>query len=140
MEKSERLVVASGKEYGKLTADQFKELIDSLPELRKQGVEFRAAVAAVPAARLDELLTHDYNWADVYELSFQEHLALVVHAFNMGDYLKSVFDSPDPQTRLADDLWTLVGADTARRLSTAKRVRWQAGSACRRSCANHRRY
>lgn len=96
-----------GKEYGKLTADQFKDLIDSLPELRKQGLEFGAAVASVPAARLDELLTSDYNWADSYELTFHQHLALVVYAFNMGAYLKSVVDSADPQQRLAEDIWTL---------------------------------
>jgi hypothetical protein len=81
-------------------------LIDSLPELRRQGLEFRAAVAAVPAARLDELLTSNYNWAEVYELGFIEHLALVVYAFNMGEYFKAVASDPDPQQRLAADLWT----------------------------------
>jgi len=95
------------KEYGKLTADQFKHLIDSLPELRRQGGDFRTAVAAVPAARLDELLTTGYNWSDVYELAFHEHLALVVYAFNMGTYLKAVVSGPDPQQQLSDDLLTL---------------------------------
>ncbi|KQW37771.1 hypothetical protein [Rhizobacter sp. Root404] len=93
------------KEYGKLTAEQFKGLIEVLPELRKQGTDFRAAVAAVPKAKLDELLIEDYSWGAIYELSFVEHLALVAYALNMGDYIKRVAQLPDPQQQILDDMW-----------------------------------
>ena len=93
------------KEYGKLTAEQFKGLIDVLPELRKQGSDFRTAVAQVPKAKLDQLLVENYSWGEIYELSFIEHLALVAYALNMGDYLKRVAQMPDPQQQVLDDMW-----------------------------------
>lgn len=92
------------KEYGKFTAEQFKALIDTLPELRREGVNFREAIAAVPAARFDELLTKDYNWAAAYELTFHEHLALVIYGLNMGSRLKAFLTAPDPQQKMLDDM------------------------------------
>jgi hypothetical protein len=64
------------KEYKKFTADQFNALIDTLPEIRKEGNDFRSVIASVPATRLDELMEGSYNWAFAYELTFHEHAAL----------------------------------------------------------------
>jgi hypothetical protein len=85
------------KEYGKLTAAQFKSLIDFLPEIRRQGEDLRTVVRSVPKARLDELLVADYNWGSIYELSFHEHLAVVAYSLNLAGYLHDLRREPDPQ-------------------------------------------
>lgn len=91
------------KEYGKFTAEQFRSLIDTLPEVRREGNNFRSAIAAVPEKRLDELLIKDYNWAATYELSFHEHVAAVVYGLNLGDYVKALAEAPDPQQKMLDN-------------------------------------
>jgi hypothetical protein len=65
------------KEYGnKLTPEQFKALIGSLPTLRGESEGFDAALRALPQSRLDALLgQHGGSWALVYERPFSEHLA-----------------------------------------------------------------
>lgn len=93
------------KEYGKLTANQFKQLIDTLPELRRQQGEFRDAIRSVPLSRLDELLVDGCNWATAYELTFHEHVALVVHCLGLSRYLKSLAAAPDPQQKVLDEMW-----------------------------------
>lgn len=93
------------KEFGKLTAEQFKSLVDALPEIRRQGSDLRTAIAGVSKQRLDELLVADYNWASVYELTFHEHIALVTYVLGLGGYLKAVVDSPDPQQKMLEELW-----------------------------------
>jgi hypothetical protein len=93
----------SGKEYGKLTAEQFKRLIDHLPEIRNQPVELADAVRRVPKDRLEELLPNDYSWAAIYELSFIEHMAMLVLALDKVEFLKGAKESEDPQQVILDD-------------------------------------
>lgn len=94
-------------EFGRLTASQFKELIDNLPELRRQGAQLQTAFARLPSSRVDELLQSGYSWADVYELTFHEHLALVIYGLNLSSYVKEVAALDDPNGRLAGDFWTM---------------------------------
>lgn len=94
------------KEYGKLTVEQFKELMSRLPELRKQQGELVDIVRAVPKARLEELLPKDYYWADVYELSFIEHMALLLMAMDKLEFIHQAVQSDDPQQVVLDDLDT----------------------------------
>jgi hypothetical protein len=93
------------KEYGKLTAEQFKGLIDTLPELRRQGVELRRAVADAPKEHLDDLLGSNFNWGAVYEYTFIRHVALVTYSLGMSTYLKSLAAAPDPQQTMLDEMW-----------------------------------
>lgn len=92
------------KEYGKLTAEQFKGLIDVLPEVRKQGDDLRSLVRSVPKDRLDELLVTNYNWGALYEFSFYEYLALVCYGLNLHGYLRALAQAPDPQQQMLEDL------------------------------------
>ncbi len=93
------------KEYGKLTAEQFKQMIGTLPELRRQQGVLRDAIRAVPLSRLDGLLIEGYNWAAVYELTFHEHVALVVHGLGLSPYVEALASAPDPQQRVLDEMW-----------------------------------
>lgn len=92
------------KEYGKLTVEQFKALISRLPEIRKQQGELADIVRAVPKARLEELLPKDYYWADVYELSFIDHMALLLMAMDKLEFIHQAAQSDDPQQVVLDDL------------------------------------
>ena len=91
------------KEYNKLTVEQFKELIAKLPEIRKQQGEFSEIVRAVPKARLDELLPRDFTWAQIYELPFVDHLALLLFALDKVEFMKQAVAAPDPQQVVLDD-------------------------------------
>lgn len=91
------------KEYKKLTAEQFRALVDFLPEVRRQGDDLAAAVRSVAKERLDKLLVANYNWGALYELPFHVHAATVVVALKLDGYVHEVAQSPDPQQRLLDD-------------------------------------
>lgn len=95
--------MAEEKEYGKLTAEQFKTLIGKLPEIRKQQGELAEIVRAVPKQKLDELLPRDFTWANVYELPFVEHLALLAMALDKVELVKHAVQADDPQQVVLDD-------------------------------------
>jgi hypothetical protein len=82
------------KEYGKFTADQFKGLINALPEVRRMGKDLHELIAEVPAPDFDALLGSGFNWAGAYELTFHEHLALVTYGLNLVDRVKSIVGRP----------------------------------------------
>ena len=88
------------KEYGKLTADQFREFIGKLPELRRQRDEFGRLLTEVPKDKFDTLMVRDFNWGCVYENSFAEHVALAMTAFGMAQWLADLAVAPDPQQRV----------------------------------------
>lgn len=91
------------KEYDKVTAEQFKALIDKLPEVRRQDAELTDVVRAVPKEKLGELLPKDFVWADVYEFSFIDHLALLIVALDKVEFIKQSVQAPDPQQVILDD-------------------------------------
>lgn len=93
-----------GKEYGKLTATQFRDLIELLPEVRAAGGSLSEAVSAMPPARINSILLSGYSWGEVYELAFHEHVGLVVYALGMARYLHRVARAPDPQQVFIEDL------------------------------------
>lgn len=55
------------KEYGKLTADQFKEFIGKLPELNRQRSEFGQLLSDLPKDKFDKLMVSGFSWAEIYE-------------------------------------------------------------------------
>lgn len=91
------------KDFGKLSAEQFRRFIDLLPGLQAAQRELQTHLAALPKARLDEVFKADYNWAALYELPFVTHLAVAAVALNQGAYLAELASSPDPQQRLLDE-------------------------------------
>ena len=100
------------KEYGKLTADQFKEFIGKLPELKRQRNEFGKLLAEVPKEKFATLMTGGFNWGEIYEYSFAEHIAIAIVAFGQSQWLVDLGGVPDPQQKILDD-WSIEIDDTA---------------------------
>ena len=100
------------KEYGKLTADQFRALINTLPEVRSQRVELAEAIAKSPKEKLDAFLTGGYNWGEIYEYPFSKHIAIAVVAFNYSQTLSAAVASADPQQHVLDNLEPPEGDDS----------------------------
>jgi len=92
------------KEYGKLTADQFRQLIGTLPEINRQRGELSDLVAKMPKEKLDALLVGGYSWGEIYEYSFIEHIAIAVVALNYADTLSAALKTDDPQQYVLDHM------------------------------------
>jgi hypothetical protein len=95
-------MIENQKEYGKLTAEQFKKLIQQLPELRNEGESLADVVKSTSKERINELLEKDFYWAQVYELTFVEHLAFLIMALDKVDFLKEANNAPDPTQHFMD--------------------------------------
>lgn len=83
------------KEYGKLTTNQFREVIGMLPEIRYQQAELSDVIAQMPKEKLNALLVRGYSWGEIYEHSFIEHVAIAVVAFNYADTLSAAVRTDD---------------------------------------------
>lgn len=92
------------KEYGKLTAAQFRGFVDQLPLFQSQAEEMRKTMRATPKERWDELLKSDYSWAWIYEFPAVVHLLLCFHAFNLQEWAAEVAKAPDPQQKVLDEI------------------------------------
>ena len=90
------------KEYGKLTAEQFKQLIQQLPELRKEVGSLEDVVKSASKERINELLEKDFYWAEVYELTFVEHLAFLMMALDKVEFLHEAKNAADPTQHFMD--------------------------------------
>lgn len=86
------------KVYGKLTADQFREFLQFIPELLSMLRGMNAQLANTPAAKFDSVMPGDYGlYSHVYELPFIDHLSLVTVALNRHGEIHDMAASPDPQ-------------------------------------------
>lgn len=90
------------KEYGKFTTEQFKKCIQSLPEIRKEGLSLETAVKSASKARINELLEKDFYWAQIYELTFVEHLAFLLMALDKVEFIEAAKNAPDPTQYVID--------------------------------------
>ena len=97
-------MIDNQKEFGKLTTEQFKSLIQKLPEIRKEGWSLEQAVRNIPEDRFNQMLEKDFYWSQVYELSFVEHLALLLLALDKLEFMKSAKNSSDPTQFVLDSL------------------------------------
>jgi hypothetical protein len=86
----------SKKEYGKLSLEQFKQLVSELPEIRSQMKELPDLLNSAPNEKIKEILDQGLYWADLYELSFQETLALLICALGCHEELHKAAQSDDP--------------------------------------------
>ena len=91
------------KQYGKLTADQFRAFVDQLPVLQREAREARRHLKSRPETSWDGVLSRDYCWSWIYEFPFAVHLAAIVVAFDRQVGLARVASSADPQQHLLDE-------------------------------------
>lgn len=86
------------KQYGKLTADQFQELIDFLGPVFEMMSKMNADLERLPASEFDALVSGDYGlYCHAYELPFIEHLSLISLALNRQSDIRGMATSADPQ-------------------------------------------
>ncbi|WP_090662150.1 hypothetical protein [Nitrosomonas marina] len=85
-----------GKEYGNLTLEEFKQLMCELPDIRRQMKELPNLLNSAPGEKVKEVLDQGLYWADLYELSFQESLALLICALGCHQELHEAALSDDP--------------------------------------------
>lgn len=100
------------KEHGKLTAEQFKEFIAKLPEVSHQRNEFGRLRSDLPKEKFDKLMVGGFSWAEIYESSFTEHVAIATMAFNQVKWPSNLAASPDPQQMLLETWPSEIEEDT----------------------------
>jgi hypothetical protein len=92
------------KEYGKLSRDQFKQLVRKLPEIRKKQKEPPKLLHSVPEEEKHEILGEELSWTNVYELPLEKQLALLFIKSGRAEKLHEAAQSGDP-TQAAMDLF-----------------------------------
>jgi hypothetical protein len=90
------------KEYGKLTAEQFRDFIGKLPEVRRQREEFGQLLTELPKGKFDSLMVRGFNWGEIYEKSFPEHIATAIVAFGKVEWMIDLSKAPDVQQATLD--------------------------------------
>lgn len=90
------------KEFGKLTTAQFSTLIGKLPEVKGQRDEMARLLSDMSNEKFDALMGDDFNWGELYERPFVEHIALAFVAFGRADWVTAAAAAPDPQQHLLD--------------------------------------
>lgn len=103
------------KEFGKLTLDEFRHVVKKLPEIRGEMKSFPDFVKA-KKVKFDEILDHDFCWANLYQLTFLEQLGLFFVAIGRAKKLHEIALSEDPQQALIkwseeDDLDDWAGGE-----------------------------
>ena len=100
------------KEYGKLTAEQFRRLIAKLPELRAGAKDLPELLRTATSEKVRAVLDEGIHWAGFYELPFAEHVALSLFLLGQGERLIEMAKTADPQEAMLrwidEDYETLV--------------------------------
>lgn len=99
------------KEYGKLTAEQFRAFVDQLPLFQDMAVELDKLMQETPSEKWKALFTNDYSWVWVYELPLTVHVAITLYAMNLSAWVTEVATAPDPQQRILDDFAKETSSD-----------------------------
>jgi hypothetical protein len=95
------------KEYGKLTADQFREFIELLPELLRQLHGMGEQFAGMDSVAFEAQFSEGFGlYSYIYEQPFQEHLGAVIVGLNRLHDLEAIASAPDPQQALIDSIKT----------------------------------
>ena len=88
------------KEYGKLSADQFRRLINKLPEISAGAKELGEELRLATPEKVRAVLDKGIYWAAFYEVPFVEDVALGMYVLGHGDQVKEFAKAEDPQEAL----------------------------------------
>src|SRR4051812_9782165 len=83
------------KEYGKLSGDQLRQLVALLPELDRLAREFREDARTSDKVRA-AVKEDGVWWAPLYELPFEQHLAISLKGLGLDVHLLEAARSADP--------------------------------------------
>lgn len=108
------------KEYGKLTAAQFAELIQFVPTMLNLIESLGEHMGTVPASRFDDVMNGDYgDYCHIYETPFVHHLSVVVVALNRHGDVHAMAEAADPQEAVLEVLRNLDQVEDDRPLHEA---------------------
>lgn len=94
--------MSAEKEFGKLTVEQFREVIRDLADVKGHIKELPQLIRSAPRQRLKEIFDEDFAWADVYELPYVEGIALTVCALGQAKQIIEIAAAADPQQAAID--------------------------------------
>ena len=94
------MLTHSEKEDGKLTVDQFRQLIQKLPEVRREMREVQELVRGRSEEWFKEFFGEEAAWASIYEWSLAEQIAWLILALGRRAKLMEMGESSDPQEAL----------------------------------------
>jgi hypothetical protein len=81
----------------KISLTEFEEIVRMLPEVREGITDFPALVTGVGTQRLNEIFNEDSVWSELYELSFEEFLALFIICIGKFNDVLEAAKSINPQ-------------------------------------------
>jgi hypothetical protein len=97
------------KEYGKLTAEQFKRLIGKLPDFQRAVDDFGQSLNEANPEKLHEIFGEGVSWSHLYERPLAEVAGLMVYAIGQLESLKTIVQLPDPQEFILTEWEKLEG-------------------------------
>jgi hypothetical protein len=94
--------MAQKKEFGKLSADQIRQLVALLPTFEALRNEFMDDIKGKPW--VGEAIDEGVWWAPLYELSMEQHLGLLFKATGLDKAVQEAVKSEDPASEILK-LW-----------------------------------
>jgi hypothetical protein len=85
------------KEYGKLSAEQFKRAVAQLPELKGTIKELPELLRSASSEKIRAALDEGIYWAALYELPFAQHMAFGLYLLGQKDRLLEIAQHQDPE-------------------------------------------
>jgi hypothetical protein len=80
----------------KLSLDEFKDIVRMLPEVREGIAELPALAKKMSAERLAKIFDKECVWSELYELSFEEFLAVFIFSIGKLNDLLDAAKSENP--------------------------------------------
>jgi hypothetical protein len=91
------------KEFGKLSADQIRQLLQWLPILDSMRPEMRSSIQGRPD-EFEQMAPDGITWANLYERKIEEHLVELVIAVGAGQFVIEASQADDPAQVLLDSI------------------------------------
>lgn len=91
------------KEYNDISLDQFKKIISDLKEFKNEDKSLQELVSSAPKEKILKLVGNDFCWSEVYELTFLQHLGLILLAMDKLEFMKEVNKTADPTQYFMDN-------------------------------------